>query len=188
MTLRPNPVLPGHPIIVIDGTYAGGTDGLRISAGGSIIRGLVIDNFVHASGVSGIHLVGAGGNVIAGCYVGTDATGKAAAANYYGIHVDNSPGNTIGGTSAGQGDLVSGNLFRGILIDGSASSNNIVVGSFIGTDVTGTVALTNGYEGVTISGSSANTIGGTSVAVQCDLRQHGWSCNHERCRGQRGSG
>ena len=67
--------------IEIDGAGAGaGADGLVITAGGSTVRGLVINRFQgHGSGVNagglGIILSGPGGNRIVGDFLGTDPHG-----------------------------------------------------------------------------------------------------------------
>ena len=58
--------------------------------------------------------VDAGGNTIQGNYIGTDATGAtslalSATGNENGIFINGAPGNTIGGTTFGQGNLISGN-------------------------------------------------------------------------------
>ncbi len=45
------------------------------------------------------------------------------------------------------------------------SGGNVVEGNFLGTDITGTVALGNGI-GVFIDGTSNNLIGGTTVAAR----------------------
>jgi hypothetical protein len=42
------------------------------------------------------------------------------------------------------------------------SGDNTVAGNYIGTDVTGTQALGNGYDGVLVHGGSGNTVGGTA--------------------------
>jgi titin len=76
-------------------------------------------------------------------------------------------GNTIGGDQPGQGNLISGNgstnPAQGSGSDGvhinSHGSNNLVLGNYIGTDITGTVALPNLRWGVGDNGY-ANTIGG----------------------------
>ena len=66
--------------------------------------------------------------------------------------------NTIGGTTPGSGNLISGNT-NGVEIDGA--SGNLVQGNLIGTDTTGRLAMGNTGAGVLIeNGSSSNTIGG----------------------------
>lgn len=153
------------PIIVLDGNGAGaGVDGLNITAGDSVVRALVIQRFSD----NGIVLETGGGNIVTGCYVGTNAAGNADQGNQDdGILILNSANNTIGGDEAGQGNLVSGNGgagARGIAIEGAGSTGNQVFGNLIGTDVTGTADLGNNDEGVSIGDdASGNFIGGPNV-------------------------
>ena len=75
---------------------------LSIGAGGSTVRGLVINRFG-----AGIFISGGGGNHIEGNYIGTDVTGTLALGNQYnGIAIESSSSNTIGGTSAGAGNVI----------------------------------------------------------------------------------
>src|SRR5207302_3077338 len=70
-------------------------------------------------------------------------------------------GTLIGGTQPGAGNLISGNTASGVQIHGSGAT---VQGNFIGTDVTGTKAIGNGFRvfpGILIYGDG-NTIGGTA--------------------------
>src|SRR5262249_18718231 len=105
---------------------AKGVDGLVIAAGGCTVRGLVIHGFQPAGGAGGaaIRLQGPGGNVIAGCFLGTDPTGKAAAGNYRGVAVDGCPRNTIGGTTLAAVNLISGNAI-GIYLAGEGATENV---------------------------------------------------------------
>jgi hypothetical protein len=97
-------------------------------------------------------------NVVQGNFIGTDRTGtrpigngdRALAVNM------NASATTIGGFVPGAGNVISGNLDRGITLDGS---NNHVQGNFIGTTVTGQ-ALGNARTGVEIGGSN-NFVGGS---------------------------
>jgi CSLREA domain-containing protein len=118
------------------------------------------------------------GNLIQGNFVGTNASGVAAIPNDGGITITFSSGNTIGGTAPGARNLISGNFSHGIAIV-NASSNNVVQGNLIGTDVTGTLPLPNGalslvtlssFGGVFLSdgsfgASSHNAIGGTTTGA-----------------------
>jgi hypothetical protein len=71
------------------------------------------------------------------------------------------------GTTAGARNIISGNLQNGVLLDAD-TSGNIVQGNYIGTDVTGTVAVPNQQEGVLLGKTSVagpitnNLIGGTA--------------------------
>ena len=74
-------------------------------------------------------------------------------------------GNTIGGTASGAGNVISANGAYGVWITGDGTTQNLVQSNTIGTDITGTAALGNGYSGVQIdSGAANNTIGGTIPA------------------------
>jgi CSLREA domain-containing protein len=150
----------GAPIIVVNGAAAGGNvTGLEISAGGSTLRGLVINEF----GGNGVTLRGGGGNVVEGSYIGLDMDGTAAAGNGEdGLLIDGSPNNRVGGVSRAQRNLISGNTGKGngggIRISGGGG--NVVQGNFIGTDVTGTLPRSNQGRGISIASSSDNLIGG----------------------------
>jgi titin len=104
---------------------------------------------------------GATGNLVQGNYVGTDESGSAAIPNEMGIPVY-APGNTIGGSEAGAGNLISGNRTNGVNFHGEEATGNRVLGNLIGTDATGATALGNGDVGVAMHNrANDNTIGGT---------------------------
>src|SRR5207248_1787889 len=95
-------------------------------------------------------------------YIGTDgsiALGNATA----GLIVDGgSKNNTIGGTTAGDRNLVAAND-KGVVIAGSGAIGNVVEGNYIGTNAAGSGAIGNGKDGVLVyNGATTNTIGGTA--------------------------
>src|SRR5439155_200102 len=107
---------------------------------------------------------GAHDNLVQGNLVGTDRTGMTALGNRFsGIAVNLSPRNTIGGTAAGARNTISGNGFSGVVLYQTAATGNVLLGNFIGTDVTGAHSLGNGADGVTVQDAPANTIGGTAA-------------------------
>jgi len=149
-----------NPVIELNGASAGNAAGLQLNAGsdGSTIMGLAINRF-SAQGI----VINSSNNIIKGNYVGTDTTGTIARGNSsYGILV-NSSGNVIGGTVTGARNVVSGNLQNGLFLNGSGASGNLIQGNFIGTDVSGTVAITNLGDGIILNNAPGNTIGGSNV-------------------------
>ena len=147
----------GTPLIEINGTSAGSSPGLRLFAANSTIKGLAINRFV----AQGLLMQGAGSNVVQANFIGTDPSGTIARGNsLQGIWLNGSSGNQIGGTHATQGNLISGNTFAGLYLQNSAS--NTIQGNFIGTKVSGTVALANGNNGVSLVSSPGNLVGGTA--------------------------
>jgi parallel beta-helix repeat protein len=78
--------------------------------------------------------------------------------------------NTIGGSSAGEGNVISGNI-DGVIIWGSGTDGNVVKGNYIGTNASGTAAVANSGEGVVIHGSAQNnTVEGNVISGNL---QHG---------------
>jgi hypothetical protein len=159
------PGFTGSPIIELNGSQAGvGVDGLRIIAGSSVVSALVINRFSS----DGLELSNQGGNVVEGCFIGTDATGTVDLGNaFHGLNVASS-NNRIGSTAAAARNVISGNDNSGILIT-AGTTGNLVQGNFIGTDAAGASAIGNG-NGVVTEGQSANssshTIGGTAPGAR----------------------
>jgi hypothetical protein len=104
------------------------------------------------------------GNLVAGDTIGTNAAGTSALPNHVGVFVGNgASSNIIGGTSATQRDLISGNAWDGVQLVGGGTSGNLVEGDYIGVASGGTSSLGNGASGVSIYGSAhGNTIGATA--------------------------
>ncbi len=103
-------------------------------------------------------------NLVQGNYIGTDVSGTVDLGNSQdGIFMNVSSGNTIGGSAAGAGNLISGNNNDGIQI--STSGANTVQGNLIGTQADGVTCLGNSGHGVHLFAGGANnaTIGGTAA-------------------------
>jgi len=117
----------------------------------------------------GIYL-GAGSNVIKGNIIGLNAAGTAAIGNFYGVY-NLANANTIGGTGAGEGNIISGNISDGIVLDGfSGAKNAVIVGNYIGINAAGTSAIGNSGAGINCTGNSGGStghvIGGTTSSAR----------------------
>jgi CSLREA domain-containing protein len=127
-------------------------------------------NIISGNGSDGVLIMGtlAISNTISGNYIGTDASGIVALPNADdGLEItDGASYNVIGGDTPGERNIISGNGFQGVTIDGSGTMSNTVSGNYIGTDASGTADLGNTSDGVYISdGAQNNTVGPDNVIV-----------------------
>ncbi len=151
-----------------------GNAGVEISAGAqnNVVGGATVAerNVISGNSSGGVVISGAGstGNQVRGNYLGTNAAGTAALANGNGVIINlGATNNTIGGTAAGQANVISGNTFDGVRMLDSDTSANTVAGNLIGTNAAGTADLGNSVHGVSIfNGAHDNTVGGTVAAAR----------------------
>ncbi|MEM7048398.1 MAG: hypothetical protein AAF604_02015 [Acidobacteriota bacterium] len=160
---------------------SGNGNGIRV---GSVIGSIsILDNFIGTNragtgavpnnigvSISGNHEVGrsGNGNLISGNanrgvsiggtgtrvdanLIGTDVSGTFAVPNGVGIFIAGDD-NDIGRSGR---NVISGNTGVGVSVDGD---DNEVVSNYIGTDISGTFAVSNGSHGVTVTGAD-NSIG-----------------------------
>ncbi|MBU1672509.1 MAG: hypothetical protein KKF41_07290 [Actinobacteria bacterium] len=100
------------------------------------------------------------GNTVAGCYIGLDRAGVAAP-NLIGVRMVGTTNATIGGAASEDRNVISGNALAGIKLD-AASTNNTVLGNYIGTGSDGLSQVPN-LAGIWFSSATGNTIGGIGV-------------------------
>ena len=119
-------------------------------------------NLISGNGHTGIYCYAGENTIIKGNYIGVNATGNAALPNaWWGISIGCS-GNIVGGSTAAERNIISGNTKYGLYINSSNATGNIVKGNYIGTNASGNADLGNTECGLVIySGASGNTIGGS---------------------------
>ena len=147
--------------VILQGSTAG-VHGLELNsfAASSVIRGLVLQGHFFAL------QVGASGVTIAGNFIGTDRTAvssSATTANSRGINVTIG-GNTIGGSTPADRNVISGNGF-GITLNSQLA--NTVLGNYIGLNGAGNAALGNTNAGILFGsgvGIGGATIGGLTAS------------------------
>jgi hypothetical protein len=151
--------------IRLDGASApAGLAGLFIDAASGVsISGMSVTRFEDGVIIRG----GAGGNTVAGNFIGLDPAGNPAANRGYGVSIEGSPANTVGGADPADRNVVSSNGGIGVRLTRSASVDNIIAGNYIGTDPAGTLPRPNGGAGVAVTAfavadgyASRTTIGG----------------------------
>src|SRR5262249_55798103 len=96
-------------------------------------------------------------NTVEGNFIGTDVTGTRPLGNGDGLFTAGS--DTIGGTTPGAGNVISGNFQEGIDNFGGRPP---VLGNLIGTDAAGPKPLGNAGDGLCITAASSLTIAGTA--------------------------
>ncbi|HYT92087.1 MAG TPA: hypothetical protein VEL76_25455 [Gemmataceae bacterium] len=155
----------GYGIWLANDSNVVGTDGdgVNDAAEGNVISGnyagILLESYPAGSF--------AANNVIAGNFIGTDATGMLDLGNTrMGVFFLNAGnGNRIGTNADGVSDaaernVISGNDEAGIYLD---SDGNVVAGNYLGTNAAGTAPLSNG-SGVVIQAGSNNTISGNLLS------------------------
>lgn len=155
------------------------SDGIFILNGSSNTIGGIgtgYRNVISGNKGSGVLIIGSGpnniiigsianNNKITGDYIGTDTSGIADLGNEMnGVWISGSRSNIVGGPTAEERNIISGNDMSGVRLCGPGTNNNQVLGNYIGTNVKGDADLGNSWDGVTIAnGPLENIIGGFSA-------------------------
>ena len=177
------------------GTEANGLYGYNVkNSMGILMDGGAHDNIIGGMGenrnvISGfyeqaIKIENASNNKVIGNYIGTNKTGLGAIGNGwwdYDLFDESKPPtrgafaiqitagskeNQIGGSVAGEGNIICAGGRAGIRIESAGSDSNIVQGNYVGIAVDGETVLANGESGLQIAdGAAYNLIGGTEAGA-----------------------
>ena len=145
----------------------GGASGNLIGTNGDGVDDAAERNIISGNLYAGVWITDAGTeqNVVAGNYIGTNATGTAAVANGdYGVLLAAGTSNNwvgvnavSGSRNADQGNVISGNTDWGVYV--TASNSNDLAGNLIGTDASGSTAIPNDAGVIIDTGASSNLVG-----------------------------
>lgn len=151
---RPNSLPSGSDavmLIVVDATLVDGLGMFTITNTSATMRGLVVQG---AQG-DGIRIIGGENVRIEGNYLGIGSDGASPFGNgSEGVDVASGSGTTIGGPSAGQRNVISGNG-GGIRDNGQQTT---ILNNIIGGDASGETAVPNANAGISATGNTT-TIG-----------------------------
>jgi len=155
---------PHGPEIEIDGTNVE-DNGFVIEGASNKISGLIINRFARF----GIWIEDSEAlyNIIAGNYIGTDATGEFSRGNERGgiLISGYAERNIIGGMSPSERNIISGATHHGNIYHGNGLTiiggyRNTIIGNYIGTNKDGTIPLPNVDYGICLTFAEENVIGG----------------------------
>ena len=120
-------------------------------------------NVMSGNMLCGLRLNGNDG-VVRGNIVGLDATGTVGIQNHF-DGIDCYGNNSfIGGYTPAQRNILSGNLYDALYVF-IGSFNTSIVGNWIGVDISGSIPIANGYQGIELAGFGsyvANNVVGAS--------------------------
>lgn len=133
-----------------------------------------LGNVVSGNGGVGVQIYGGGasGNAVEGNLIGTDGSGLKAVPNLHdGVYINQASANTIGGTTAGARNVISGNRLVGVQFSPRGATGNVVQGNYIGANINGQPRLGNDF-GLFLDGAVGNTIGGAGDAANLIAGNH----------------
>ena len=152
------PGYTGAPVVRINGAAVTPGNGLQFNARGGGAHALHLTGFTNGSGVA----LSGQSNRLTGCWCVSNHTGvSAGGSNAW-----------VGGTAAGQRNVLSLNRYVGLNLHGSGYHQ--VQGNYIGLDPAGMAAWSNGTRGVDVSGPRC-LIGGPAAGARNVVSGHGGS-------------
>ncbi len=161
-----NTVIDNYIGIDAAGTGALGNhgNGVLVAGGENRIGGQLgsTGNVISANLKNGVSISGAT-NDVKGNLIGLNAAGTAGLGNHENGVLIGANLTLVGGTSAGEGNIISDNFLDGIGINADSVE---VAGNFIGTNRAGTAAVGNHRNGVFIMSQGGVLVGGTDAGAR----------------------
>jgi CSLREA domain-containing protein len=168
-------VLSGSTNVIVNnyiGTNATGTNsignntsGVDVESSGTTVGATGAGNLISGNSI-GVFVTNSAANVkVQANTIGLAADGTTIIGNQgHGIQLSNTGAVTIGGTAAGEGNVISGNGINGI--DGLSATGGTIQGNLIGLTADGSDVRGNGNHGISLANSSGITIGGSVAGAR----------------------
>ncbi|MDB5273298.1 MAG: hypothetical protein JWO58_1665 [Chitinophagaceae bacterium] len=147
----------------------------------------ILNNVISGHTTHGVLInVNSNSNTLKGNKIGCNLLGTAAIANaVHGIQLDNSSiNNIIGGAAAADRNIISGNTHIGISAV-NLSSGIQIINNYIGTNLAGTAALSNGEHGIIIDNSASAVITNNVVSGNLYFGLHMINASGHTVRGNK---
>jgi hypothetical protein len=152
-------------------------DGITVTGPNSQIGGPSASarNVVSGNNGAGVIIQGAGasGAQMQGNSIGLLVSGAVLPNLDDGVLVDGAPSASIGGTTAGAANVISGNEGNGVRIRGAGSTGAQILGNSIGTTLDGNSGRGNHAAGVLVESAPSVTIGNGTVAARNVISDNG---------------
>ena len=147
---------------------AGNGQGVIVESSNNVIGGTYSDaGNVIAGNLTGVEVRGpsAAWNLVQGNLIGTNTSGSEPLGQCgFGVELSDARSNTIGGSSAGSGNVISscasGVGFGAKFLPGEYTAGNLIQGNLIGLDATGVRSIPNHFGIQAAATAHANLIGG----------------------------
>jgi hypothetical protein len=139
------------------GAFAGA--GFHLKGGNSEVRGMVLNGFNGVNSAA-VRISDKGDNVIAGNWLGTNADGSQLRQTQFGVLIEGTAKNTIGGESAADGNIIYGET-AGISMKGAGTDETKILGNRIGIGSNNTIFTPLAGSGIFQTGGSGTVIGNT---------------------------
>lgn len=157
------------------GTHANGGSVLANGGNGILLSNAannrILSNLLSGNTGAGLRLNSSSNNTIQTNIVGVDPRQGGALSNAGGgiLLMFASSNNLVGGSAAGEGNVLGANAVAGLLLSGSGATNNRIYGNAIGTDSAGTATDLGNFLGVQLDSAAANNSIGGFVAGQGNI-------------------
>ncbi len=124
-------------------------------------------NVISGNG-TGVNISSASNVVVKGNNIGVNAAATGAIPNNVGVQIISpstaASSNQIGGTGAGEDNIITGNTTRQVAVIGANSTNNTILGNFIGINNSNTDLTAAGASGIVFDDAGVNLVGGSTAA------------------------